>query len=220
MKPFALLCVLVHAAAAAIPSGASADKNITIRHDCDSDNLFRGDNVDVDLNDGSIVFTHEDDDETVEVTKDGGLVVNGTAVRLAGAQRELVEEYYATFDGVMDEATRDQPGPRGSEDRREGREARDLAVVGALLLIADDRDAEDLEAELDRKGEKIERMAERLEKRAKKLEARAESLEEVPARRSQERDRRARQSRMVLGPIFNNDLQQWLDMSPSGTALS
>ena len=177
MKPFALLCVLMLAAAAAIPSGASADKNITIRHDCDSDNLFRGDNVDVDLNDGSIVFTHEDDDETVEVTKDGGLVVNGTAVRLAGDQRELVEEYYATFDGVMDEAK--QIGLEGAKIGVKGAKLGISAVVGALLLIADDRDAEDLEAELDRKGEKIERMAERLEKRAKKLEARAERLEDL-----------------------------------------
>ena len=175
MKPFVILCVLMIAATAFMPTGASAHKGITIRHDCQNNNLFRGDNVDVDIDDGSIVFTHEKDDETVEITEDGGLVVNGSPVRLARDQRELVEEYYETFDGVMDEAK--QIGLEGARIGVKGAKLGISAVVGALLLISDDRDSEDLEIELERKGDKIERMAERLEKRAKKLEARAERLE-------------------------------------------
>ena len=175
MKPFAILCVLMIAAAAFMPTGASAHKGITIQHDCQNDNLFRGDNVDVDIDDGSIIFTHEKDDETVEITEDGGLIVNGNPVSLARDQRELVEEYYETFDGVMDEAK--QIGLEGAKIGVKGAKLGLSAVVGALMLIADDRDAEDLEIELERKGDKIERMADRLEKRAKKLETRAERLE-------------------------------------------
>jgi hypothetical protein len=175
MKPFVILCVLMVAAIAFVPTSASAHKNIHVHGDCDNDNLFRGDNVDVDIDDGSIVFTNEDNDETVGITEDGGLVVNGTSVRLTGDQRELVEEYYATFDGVMEEAK--QIGLEGARIGVKGAKLGLSAVVGALLLITDDRDAEDLEIELERKGDKIERMADRLEKRAKKLEARAKRLE-------------------------------------------
>jgi hypothetical protein len=103
--------------------------------------------------------------------------VNGTSVRLARDKRKLVEDYYQTFDGIMEEAK--QIGLEGARIGVKGAKLGLSAVIGALLLIADDRDAEDLEIELDRKGEKIERMAERLEKRAKKLEARAERLEKL-----------------------------------------
>ena len=177
MKAFVVLCVLALAAVTFIPLDASAHKGIHIRHDCDSDNLFRGDDVDVDFKDGSIVFTNEDNDETVEITEEGELIVNGTSVRLARDKRKLVEDYYQTFDGIMEEAK--QIGLEGARIGVKGAKLGLSAVIGALLLIADDRDAEDLEIELDRKGEKIERMAERLEKRAKKLEARAERLEKL-----------------------------------------
>jgi hypothetical protein len=175
MKSFAILCVLTFAAAMFMPSSASAHKNITIRQDCQNDNLFRDDNVDLDIENGSIVFTHEDDDETVKITEDGGLVVNGNPVHLARDQRKLVEDYYEAFDGVMDEAK--HIGLEGAKIGVKGAKLGISAVVGALLLISDDRDSEDLEIELDRKGEKIERMAERLEKRAERLEARAKHLE-------------------------------------------
>ncbi|MFA4947890.1 MAG: DUF2884 family protein [Candidatus Krumholzibacteriia bacterium] len=177
MKPFVILCVLTFAATTFMPTGASAHKGITIRHDCQNDNLFRGDDVDVDINDGSIVFTHEDDDETVEFTEKGDLKVNGSPVHLARDQRKLVEEYYETFDGIVEEAK--QIGLEGAKIGVKGAKLGLSAVVGALLLIADDRDAEDLEIELERKGDKIERMADRLEKRAKKLEAKAERLEDL-----------------------------------------
>ena len=177
MKPFVILCVLMIAATAFMPTGASAHKGITVRHDCGDSDLFRDDNVDVDIDDGSIVFTHEKDDETVEITEEGGLKVNGRPVHLARDRRKLVEKYYETFDGVIEEAK--QIGLDGARIGVKGAKLGLSAVVGALLLITDDKDAQDLEIELERKGDKIERMAERLEKRAKKLEAKAERLENL-----------------------------------------
>jgi len=176
MKPFTILCVLTLAAATILPQGASAHKSCTVRHDCKDSNLFRGDNVDVDLDDGSIVFTHKDD-ETVEITEDGGLIVNGNPVRLARDQRKLVEEYYETFDGIVEEAK--HIGIEGAKIGVNGAKLGIAAAMGALLALGDDRDMEDLEIELDHKSEKIERMAERLEKRAKKLEAEADRLEDL-----------------------------------------
>jgi hypothetical protein len=171
--------------AALVPPAASAHRNIHFHHDCDNDHLFRGDDVDVDFEEGSIIFTH-DDDETVEITEKGVLSVNGRPVRLTGGQRRLVEDYYATFDGIVEEAK--QIGIEGARIGVHGAKLGLTAVLGALLLISDDRDADDLEIELDRKGEKIERMAERLEKRAKKLEARAERLEDQHDRLRREID--------------------------------
>ena len=75
---------------------ASAHKVITVQHDCDNDNLFRDGEVDVDIDDGSIVFTHEDDDETVEITEKGDLIVNGepgaARTQRAQARRELLRD--------------------------------------------------------------------------------------------------------------------------------
>jgi hypothetical protein len=174
MKPFAILCVLTLAVATFMPSSASAHGSVHIKQDCDNNNLFRDDDVDLDIDDGSIVFTHEDDDETVEITEDGGLVVNGNPVRLARDQRKLVEDYYETFDGILDEAK--HIGLEGAKIGVKGAAFGLSAVVGALLSISNGRDSDNVEAELDRKGERIERMAERLERRAERLEARAERL--------------------------------------------
>jgi hypothetical protein len=176
MKPYVILCALAVAAVMFMPLGASAHRNIHFHHDCDNDHLFRGDDVSVDFEDGSIVYTHDDDDETVEIVEDGSLIVNGRTVRLTREQRRLVEDYYATFDGIVEEAK--QIGIEGARIGVHGAKLGISAVIGALLLISNDRDADDLEIELDRKGDKIQHMAARLEKRAKKLEARAERLED------------------------------------------
>jgi hypothetical protein len=177
MKPFVILCVLAIVAATLMPLDASAHRTIRVNQDCEDSNLFRDDNVDLDIDDGSIVFTHEDSGETVRITEDGVLVVNGRPVHLVRDQRKLVEDYYETFDGIMDEAK--QLGLEGAKIGVKGAKLGLSAVVGALLLIADDRDADELEIELERKGEKIERMAERLEKRAERLEVKANRLEDL-----------------------------------------
>ena len=174
MKPSTILCVLLFAVALAAPAGVSAHRTMHV-HDggSNSSDIFREDNVDVDIEDGSIVFTH--DDETVEMTEAGGLLVNDEPVRLSASQTRLVEKYYATFQTIIEEAT--QIGIEGAKIGVHGAKLGLSAAIGALLAIADERDCEDLEVEIDRKSEKIERMAERLEKRAKKLEAKADRLE-------------------------------------------
>jgi hypothetical protein len=177
MKPFVILCVLGLAAATAfVPVEAAAHRTIHVNCDSDdTDNLFRGDDVDVDIEDGSITFTHEDDDETVEITGKGDLYVNGEAVSLSPDQRDLVVEYYETFDGIIEEAK--LIACEGAKIGVKGAGLGIHAALGALLALGDEEDLEDLEEKLERKGEKIERMAKRLERRADRLEAKAESLE-------------------------------------------
>jgi len=176
MKPFVILCVLAFAATAFLPATASAEKEIHIRHDCDGSNLFRGgEDVDLEIECGSLIFTYEKNDETVKMTEDGDLFVNGDPVSLSRGERARVEEYYTAFSGIIEDAK--QIGIDGAKIGVKGASLGLSALVGAMLLLADDYDSEDLEEELDRKGEKIERMAKRLEKRADRLEARAERLE-------------------------------------------
>lgn len=176
MKPFVMLCVLGLAAAMAfVPVEAVAHRTIHVHNDCD-DNLFRDDNVDVDIEDGVITFTHEED-ETVEITENGDLSVNGESVRLSLSQRELVQKYYDTFDAIMEEAK--LIAAEGAKIGVKGAGLGLHALVGALAALGDEKDLEDLEEELDHRGEKIERMAAHLEKRANRLEAKADRLEEL-----------------------------------------
>lgn len=177
MKPFAILCVLGLAAATALlPVEALAHRTVHVHTDCnDTDNLFRDDDVEVDIEDGSIMFTH--DEETVEITEKGDLFVNDESVRLSLPQRELVQKYYDTFDAIMEEAK--LIAVEGAKIGVKGAGLGLHAAVGALLALGDEDDLEDLEIELERKGDKIERMAAHLEKRANRLEARADRLEEL-----------------------------------------
>ena len=178
MKSFVILCVLGLAAATAfMPVEALAHRTIHVHTDCDdTDNLFRDDDVDVDIEDGSITFTH-DDDETVEMTEKGDLFVNGESVRLSPAQRDLVQKYYDTFNVIIEEAK--LIAIEGAKIGVKGAGLGISAAMGALLALGDEEDMEDLEEKLERKGEKIERMANRLEKRADRLEAKAERLEDL-----------------------------------------
>jgi flagellar capping protein FliD len=177
MKPFVILCVLAIAAVTFTPLGATAHKAIHVRHDCHNDDLFRGDNVNVDIDDGSIVFTHQNDNETVEITENGDLIVNGSPVRLARDERKLVEDYYETFDGIINEAK--EIGLEGAKIGVKGATLGISAAISALVHLADGRDADDVQIEVDRKSERIERMADRLEKRADRLEAKTNRLEEM-----------------------------------------
>ncbi len=178
MKPFVILCALGLASATAfMPVEALAHRTIHVHSDCDdTDNLFRDDDVDVDIEDGSITFKH-DEDETVEITENGDLSVNGESIRLSVSQRELVQKYYDTFDAIIEEAK--LIAAEGAKIGVKGAGLGLHAAVGALLALGDEKDLEDLEEELDRKGDKIERMAAHLEKRANRLEAKADRLEEL-----------------------------------------
>jgi hypothetical protein len=177
MKPFVILCVLGFAVATTLmPVEALAHRTIRVHTNCDdTDNLFRDDDVEVDIEDGSITFTH--DEETVEITEKGDLSVNDESVSLSLPQRELVQKYYDTFDAIMEEAK--LIAVEGAKIGVKGAGLGLHAAVGALLALGDEDDMDDLEDELERKGEKIERMAAHLEKRANRLEAKADRLEEL-----------------------------------------
>lgn len=179
MRTFSLVCLAtLFAAALCVPAALPAE--VTIRcdkHGSDDDDLFRGDNISSDLDDGKLLFTHQDDDETVEMTAEGDLAVNGRAVRLGASERGLVKDYYATFDGIVEDAK--EIGLAAAKIGAKGATLGLRALLGTLMLVSPDYDKDDLEEALDDEGDKLDRSAAKLEKRGKRLERKANKLEKI-----------------------------------------
>lgn len=179
MRTFSLVCLATLVAAAlCIPAALPAE--ITIRcdkHGSNDDDLFRGNNISTNLDDGTLTFTHEKDDETVEMTAEGDLAVNGRAVRLGASERDLVQDYYATFDGIVQDAK--EIGLAAAKIGAKGATLGLKALLGTLMLVSPDYDKDDLEETLDDESDKLDRSAAKLEKRGKRLERKADKLEKI-----------------------------------------
>jgi len=182
MRTFAMLCTigLFVAAFAAMPASAHKHSCTTHKHSCtlrgDNDNLFRDDNVEVNFEDGSVIFTHEDD-ETVEICSEGGLLVKGEPVHLARDQKKLTKKYYETFEDIVERGKK--IGLEGAKIGAQGAKLGIAAALGVLKLLADDYDSDDLEMELEQKGEKMEHVAERFKHKTERLERTAEKLQDL-----------------------------------------
>lgn len=173
MKIMAILFGAMLLGVSFVAGPVSADRTVCVHSD--KDDLFRDDNVSVEIEDGTLIFTHDNDDETVEITEEYELIVNGRSVHLDAEQRRLVREYYDSFESLIEEAK--EIGLQGAKIGVQGAKLGLVAVVGVLKLLSPDYDESDLEADLEIKGEKIERVAAKLEKRANRLEHRAKKLE-------------------------------------------
>jgi len=173
MKLLTIVCVTALSVMLLAPASCSARGAVCQKDG--RDNFCRDDGVDLSFNDGSIVFTHEDDDETVEITDEYGLIVNHHDVSLDEDQQRLVRKYYISCENLLEEAK--QLGLEGARLGVQGVKLGIAAAVGSLKLLSPDYDEEDFEDELDHKSKKIERVAAKLEKRADKLERRAQTLE-------------------------------------------
>ena len=172
MRNSAILGAALLAAAMFFSANASAGEH---HHwHCNHDELFRSHDVEVSLDDGSITFTEKETDETVQITEECELMVNGSTVRLDRSQQRLVEKYYDRFADLTEDAI--EFGKDAAKIGVDGAKLGVYAMFGVLKLLSSDYDSDDLEADLEVKGDKIERMAKRIEKRGAKLEKRAESL--------------------------------------------
>jgi hypothetical protein len=175
MRTLIVLCGFVFAAVFSVAAPVSAHK-IVCHKDCDH-SMFRGEDVEVDFDEGSIVFTDQKSDETVEITDEYALLVNGRPVHLGRDERKLVEDYYDTFQSVIE--TGKALGVEGAHVGVQGLKLGLDAALGVLKLLDEDYDQKDLQAELDHKGGKIEHEAARLERKAHKLERKAERLQDL-----------------------------------------
>lgn len=178
MRFLAIMCA-VAIAASLIPDRSSAEVRVNCDRKCGG--MFRGHDVDVNLDNGSIRYTNNDNDETVEITDDFELLVNGDEVRLRSDQKRLVEDYYECFGDVVECAK--QIGVESVRVGMRGAAKGITAIITALSRLGDDCDSERAERTLERKlgheGDKLEAAAAKLEKRADRLERRAERLEKL-----------------------------------------
>jgi hypothetical protein len=172
MRTLSIFCMLAFAAVAGLAAPVSAQK--TVCNSSGDHGFFRGENVNVDLDGGSIVFTYQDNGETVEITEQYALLVNGRSVPLGRRDRELVKEYHDLFDTIVEGGK--AIGLEGARIGAQGAKIGVAAAIGALRLLANDYDSDDLKTDLDHRGQKMERAAEKLERQARRLERNAERL--------------------------------------------
>jgi hypothetical protein len=135
-------------------------------------------NVDIDIEDGSIVITSNDyEDETVKITEDYELYVNGKLIKTNEEQQELVAKYYDLFQEIIQSAKK--IGYEGAKLGVEGAKIGAQAVSGIFKLLLSDYDSEDFEKDIERKAEKLEAKADKLEEKAEVLEDMADEFEEI-----------------------------------------
>ena len=140
-------------------------------------NLSVLDNVDVDIDDGSLILKDKKSADEVEITEEYDLIVNGKEISLNDDQQELVKDYYDLYFKIIEYAK--HIGLEGARIGVEGAAIGVKAVAGVFKLLRDDYDSEDLEAELEAKSDELEAKAERLEDRAEDIEDMAEELEDL-----------------------------------------
>jgi hypothetical protein len=173
VRLFVIFCAIVLGATVLAPLGLSAHSHVCCT--VGDEHMFRGKDIDVNLDHGSIIFKHGDDDGTVEITEGYALIVNGNELHLRQDQRMLVRDYYNSFEAVLDDA------------KTIGISAAKLGVKGAATAIVEacralcgesveadehscDRNTDRETARLDEEKAKIERRAERLKRKAENLE--------------------------------------------------
>ena len=171
MKKNLSLIALVLAFSMVLSAGAYARRVCTD----DNDRVFN--DMSIDLEDGTLVIEHEDEDWIVEITEDYKLYVNGDKIKTDRQQKKLLRSYYRDYEDIEELA------------EEIGRDATEIGVAGVKLgasavacvakLLLEDFDCKDMEIELDIDEKKIEKMAKKIEKKADKIEDLADDLEKT-----------------------------------------
>ena len=115
--------------------------------------------------------------ETVEITADLELYVDGKEIQTDRKDRKLLKAYYDKAGDIEEVAVK-----LGAEGARLGVKGAALGIqaLGKVLhLLSDDYDTEDLEAEIEAETEQIEVEAEGIEEAAEILEEWVEDLGEI-----------------------------------------
>ena len=132
-----------------------------------------------DLEDGSIIMTRTVGRrvETVEITEDYELYINGDYVKLDADQQKLVQEFYDRGMEIVEYAK--ELGWEGARIGVSGAKLGLKAVGNVFRLLFTGYDTDDFEREMERAAAKIEARAERLEEKAEKVEDMVEELEDI-----------------------------------------
>jgi hypothetical protein len=142
--------------------------------------------VNIDVENGTIIITAlEDDDEYVKIMDDNSLIVNGKYIRTDWKQKRLIEDYYYAICDV-----RSLGRKMGIEGVKMGAAGAQVAVFALSriikLFLIDEYDSdefnealdEEIEEELEERGEYLEELGEELEDRIDDLEELHEEVKE------------------------------------------
>ncbi len=133
--------------------------------------------VEIDFDDDAIQFYSRGRNESVKITNDYELYVNGKWVSTSPSEKRLLRKYY--YQGMKVAEFAKRISEEGTEIGVRGAEIGIDAVAGIVKVIFTGFDEEELEKDLERKAEELEERAEELEERAERLEEIAEELEEI-----------------------------------------
>lgn len=138
------------------------------------------DDISFDLDDGTLIITHERnrrDRSVVEFTEDYELYIDGDKIRLNDDQRELVGEFYKQSMDIVDYAK--EIGLEGAKIGVEGAKLGMRAIGCLFKLLSSDYDSDDMEDEMERAAENIEEQAEILEEKAEYIEDMVYDLDDI-----------------------------------------
>ena len=164
----------------AYPSLNADSRNHFIRHvSWQSDDRLDRSHLEIDLEDGTLVITHEDrrDYSTVEITEEYELSVDGRHIKTDKDQKKLLGEYYELVVGFEDAII--DIGKEGARIGISGAVLGLKAVGGVFKLLSPHYDSDDLERDLEREAEKIEEKAEKLERQAEQIEHMVDELDAI-----------------------------------------
>ncbi|UCF04703.1 MAG: DUF2884 family protein [bacterium] len=173
MRTVAILTVISIVVLTSVPVMACGNR----KHSYKSHRCVFSDDVDIDIDDGTLVFTDEDSEESVEITEDYELYINDDRIELNEEQQELVEKFYDRFISIIDYAK--EIGLEGVKIGASGAKLGLKAMVGVVKMLLTRYDRDDLEWELEREAEKIEAKAKKLERKADKIEDMVDELEDI-----------------------------------------
>jgi hypothetical protein len=172
MKKLALLLLVF---ALMIGSTAWAGHSYTIHSSSHTYDEYDN-KVDIDMEDGSILITNEDDDVTVEITEDHELLVDDDGVSLDAEQQKLVAAFYTEVVDIREQGI--AVGWEGAKIGMDGAKLGAKAIGRLIKMLLTRYDEDDMERDMERDADKIEVKAELLEVKAEVLEKLAHQIEE------------------------------------------
>jgi chromosome segregation ATPase len=154
----------------------------------DTDNLFRDDRVSIDFDHKVLILEYRDGRETVEISRDGKLVVNDRQVKLDRREKNLMKRYHAEMNRMTELAT--DMGFKGAKIGLKGSKLGGMAalhVIKELFSNLDNLDEldevmEDIEMEFEDVGDELEELGEELEEIGEELEDVMDDLDETHRR--------------------------------------
>lgn len=147
------------------------------RHLTFEDNDLCRENVTLKLEDRALILTCDEgrhEGETVVITQDGQLYIDGERIRLSRKQEREVQDYWDRCETILESAK--DIGMEGARIGLKGAAVGVKAVAGLFKCAFSDFTTDDLERELERETRHLEREAEPLERQADAIEEKVDEL--------------------------------------------